>query len=88
MKKVYDTVLSSPGMNEMIKVDLRINRKTILLLNQVINRGLNNRPQGQEYGLPEIAPEEIIQDLFQLAETCLQKGELTELSAKLNELQN
>ncbi len=38
--KIYDTVLSIPGMNETVKIDLRIPRKNVLLLLKVIERGL------------------------------------------------
>ncbi len=30
--KVYETVLSIPGMNEGVKIDVKINRKAVLLL--------------------------------------------------------
>ena len=39
--KVYDTILSIPGMNETVKIDMRIFRKIVLLLNGVIKRGLS-----------------------------------------------
>ena len=35
--KVYDTILSIPGMNETVKIDMGISRKNALLLNSVIN---------------------------------------------------
>jgi hypothetical protein len=34
--KVYDTILSIPGMNEIVKIDLKITRKNVLLLNRVM----------------------------------------------------
>ena len=37
---VYDTLLASPEMNETVKIDLRVSRKTVLLLSGVIERGL------------------------------------------------
>lgn len=36
--KVLDTILSIPGMNEKVKIDLKITRKNALLLNRVIER--------------------------------------------------
>ena len=41
--KVYDTVLSIPGMNQNVKVNLQISRKNLLLLSKVIERGLNGK---------------------------------------------
>lgn len=38
--QVFDTILSIPGMNELVKIDLKISRKNVLLLNHVIERGL------------------------------------------------
>ncbi len=38
--KVYDTILSMPGMNETVKIDLKISRRNVLLLNNVLERGL------------------------------------------------
>ena len=83
--RLYETLLCSPGMNEMVKVDLRINRKTILLLSQVIFRGLHTKSEDQ-YGLPEIAGKDSVEELEQLVATCLQKGDLTELNGKLQAL--
>ena len=34
---VYETLLCSPGMNEAVKIDVKINGKTALLLNSVID---------------------------------------------------
>lgn len=39
--KVYDTILSIPGMNETVKLNVQISRKNILLLKRVIEKGLN-----------------------------------------------
>ncbi len=36
--KTYEAVLSIPGMNENIKIDLRIPRKNVLFLSKVIFR--------------------------------------------------
>jgi hypothetical protein len=37
--RIYETVLSIPGMNENIKIALTISRKNTLLLSRVIERG-------------------------------------------------
>ena len=39
--KVYDTILSIPGMNETVEIDMRISRKNVLLLNSVIEQGFD-----------------------------------------------
>ena len=86
MAQVYETLLCSPGMNEAVKVDVKINRKTVLLLNSVIERGLTAKDGDQSQGLLELIPKETIEDLKQFSEECLKKAGLTELSEKMKGL--
>jgi len=86
VSKVYDTVLSIPGMKDVVKIDLKISRKNVLLLNHVIGRGLSTtEDEGSSIFLASIAHENL-QELKLLAEECLQKAGLTELSEKLTML--
>jgi hypothetical protein len=41
--KVFETVLSIPGTNDNVKIQLRIPRKNVLLLSKVIERVLPSR---------------------------------------------
>lgn len=82
--KVYDTILSIPGMSETVKIDLRISRKNVLLLNSVIERGLNAKDDDKSSNLLKSVPQETLQELKTLASDCLQKAGLIELSEKLN----
>ena len=84
--RVYETILSIPGMNEMVKIDLRISRKNVLLLNQVIERGLSEKDDDKTAGLLGNVPKESLDELRLLADDCLQKAGLTELSEKLGAL--
>jgi hypothetical protein len=79
--KVFDTILSTPGMNEMVKIDLKISRKNVLLLNHVIERGmtLENETSGLLGGLSK----EGFSELKKVSEECLQKAGLVELNQKL-----
>ena len=81
--QVYDTILSIPGMNETVKIDLKISRKNVLLLNSVIERGLANTEDDASSGLLGIIPEDTLQELRSLADDCLKKAGLIELSEKL-----
>jgi hypothetical protein len=83
MAQVYETLLCSPGMNEAVKVDVKINRKTVLLLNSVIERGLSAKDGEQSQGLLELIPKETVEELKQFTEECLKKAGLTELSEKM-----
>lgn len=84
--KVYDTILSIPGMNEVVKIDLRISRKNVLLLNQVIERGLSAKDDDKGSVLLGNVPEESLLELKNLSDECLQKAGLIELSEKLKAL--
>ena len=39
--RIYDTVLSIPGMSDNVKIAFNIPRKNVLLLSKVIERGLS-----------------------------------------------
>ncbi len=80
--KVYETLLCSPGMNEAVKIDVKINRKTVLLLNSVIENGLN-KDAVQTSELLELVPQEDIAELKSFGEECLKKAGLSELNEKM-----
>lgn len=84
--QVLDTVLSIPGMNEGVKIDLKISRKNVLLLNHIIERGLSAKDSDKPSTLLASVPQENLQDLKLFGEECLQKAGLVELSEKLKTL--
>ena len=84
--QVLDTVLSIPGMNDVVKIDLKISRKNVLLLNHVIERGLSAKDNDKPSVLMTSVPEENLQELKFFGEECLQKAGLIELSEKLKTL--
>ncbi|MFH6958904.1 hypothetical protein ACHRV1_16010 [Flavobacterium aquidurense] len=84
--KVFDTVLSIPSMNDVVKIDLKISRKNVLLLNHVIERGLSAKDNDKPSILMTSIQEENLQELKLLGEECLQKAGLIELSEKLSVL--
>jgi hypothetical protein len=83
---VYETLLCSPGMNEVVKIDVRLNRKTVLLLNSIIEAGLNEDGDKQE--LFKLVPSEDINKLREFSDECLSKAGLKELSDKMKTLQS
>jgi hypothetical protein len=83
--RVYDTIMSIPGMAETVKLDMRLSRKNVLLLNAVIKRGLSAKGEG-DTSLPEGLPKETLQELDAFADECLVKAGLTELNGKLKAL--
>ncbi len=84
--KVYDTILSIPGMNETVKIDMKISRKNVLLLSSVIRRGLFAKDDDKSANLLESIPPETLQELEGIADDYLTKAGLTELSEKLKAL--
>lgn len=82
--KVFDTVLSIPGMNQNVKVNLQTSRKNLLLLNKVIERGLNGKEtDDKSVGILEIVPKETLEELAEIATQLLNKAGLTEMNEKL-----
>jgi hypothetical protein len=79
--KVFDTVLSIPGMSEMVKIDLKISRKNVLLLSCLIEQGL--LLEKDPANLIGNISEEGFSDLKNIARDCLEKAGLVELNQKL-----
>jgi hypothetical protein len=85
--KIYETLLSIPGMNEKIKVDLRIPRKNVLFLSKIIERGLSSKEiDDKTPGLMEIVSKETLQELILISAEILEKAGLTDMNEKLKTL--
>lgn len=83
---VYDTILSIPGMEDTVKIDLRMTRKNVLILSSVIDRGLSVKGSEKESGILANVSGEVLVELRKIADECLEKATLTELSEKLKSL--
>jgi hypothetical protein len=83
MAQVFDTVLSSPGMNEAVRIDMRISRKAVLLLHQIIQSGLSGKGQQEMLPLSGFLSSETQEELKGLGNDFLQKAGLVEMSEKL-----
>lgn len=70
-------------MNDTVTIDLKISRKNVLLLNRVIERGLTIKQDDKPSSMLEVVPQDALQELTTLADDCLKKAGLTELSEKL-----
>jgi hypothetical protein len=86
LARVYETLLCIPGMNDQVKLDLKISRKQVLLLTQVIERGLKAVAESPT-GIFTVATKEGVADLSKISNDCLEKAGLIELSQKLNTFQ-
>ena len=82
--KIYETLLSIPGMNEKIKIDLRIPRKNVLFLSKIIERGLSTSDMNDKsLGALETVSSETLQELGLISGEILEKAGLTEMNEKL-----
>jgi hypothetical protein len=82
--KVFETVLSIPGMNDEVKVNFRTSRKNLLLLSKVIEKGLYGKDsEDKSISMLEIVPKETLQELAEIASQLLTKSGLTEMNEKL-----
>ena len=84
--KVFDTVLSIPGMNDNVKIQLTIPRKNVLLLSKVIERGISFKGFNEENSIIDIASKETFDELREVANELLTKAGLMEMNEKLNAL--
>lgn len=82
--RVYETVLTVPGMNELVKVDLKMPRRNVLLLSKIIERGMGvENSDGKETNILDIVPAETIEELKEVSLDLLQKAGLSEMNEKL-----
>ena len=86
LETIYDTLLAVPGMHDTVKIDLKIPRKTVLLLTEILARGMG---QKSESGNPAIRiSKESEEELNTIIAESLEKAGLTILSSKLKNISN
>ncbi|RZK33337.1 MAG: hypothetical protein EOO61_15495 [Hymenobacter sp.] len=84
LAKFYDMLLTFPGMNEAVKIDLRLSRKSILILSRVIARGIRIQSEDKDgAGILEIVSPDSLEELSGVADELLQKAGLAETNEKL-----
>jgi hypothetical protein len=82
---VYETLLSSPGMSELIRVDLKVARKNILMLAKIIEvatmeQHLAVSPFLSAFDATSLA------ELSQMSATMLEKAGLSDMYVRMNGL--
>jgi hypothetical protein len=78
-------ILSIPGMNDNVKIQLSVPRKNVLLLSKVIECGLGKEGT-EDDNILNITPKETIEELITISSELLEKAGLTEMNQKLNML--
>lgn len=84
LETIYETLLAVPGMHDTVKIDLKIPRKTVLLLTEVITRGMEQKSESEKN--PIRISKESEEELNTIIADSLEKAGLTELSGKLLQL--
>lgn len=85
--KLYDTLLSIPGMNESIKISFQASRKNILILSRVIERGISGTGVSEKSQVFfEIVSKEVLKEISELALLMLEKSGLREMNENLEHL--
>jgi len=84
--RIFETVLSSPGMSEKCKVVLQLSRQHILLLARLLEAGL--LPQNEALGDEVLAalPKERLEELREVHVELLSKSDLSDFYARLKQL--
>ena len=80
---IFETILSSPGMNEKCKISVSLSRQNILLFCRLIEAGLLNENGGFGDEILAALPKDCLEELRLVQEEILKKGNLTEFYEKL-----
>jgi len=81
--KIFETILSSPGMAEKCKVVLQLSRQNLLLLSRLIEAGLLTKEQPYEDEIIQALPKESAEEFKAVHEEILRKAGLTEFYERL-----
>lgn len=81
--RIFETILSSPGMNEKCKINLVISRQNILLLSRLIEAGLLSDKKNFDDEIISVLSKESVEEFKIIHEEVLQKTELADFYEKL-----
>ena len=84
--KIFETVLSSPGMNEKCKIVLMLSRQNILLLSRLIESGLLTDEQAFDDEIIAALPKGSVEEFKAIHEEILKRSDLTEFYERLKSL--
>jgi hypothetical protein len=81
--KIFEAVLSSPGMGEKCKVAMMLSRQTILLLSRIVENGLDGKESEKADEILAFLPNESREDLKAIVQEMLKKGGLVDFYERL-----
>ena len=85
---IYETLLSSPGMNDLVKLDIKTSRKNVLLLAKIIERGMLVKKGESVEGLLSVSGENALAELQKISSDLLERSGLSAMNEKLQSLQS
>ena len=84
LAKLYETLLTIPGMNNQVKIDLKIPLKTALLLSKIIERGLLGKDtEDSSNQILDMLSPEMTKELMEIPKEILQRTGLIEMNEKI-----
>ena len=83
---VYETLLTSPGMNDAVKISLNIPRKNVLLLTKMLEVGMAAKDDIGQSSLFSTVNNESLEELRAISSDLLSKAGLSDLYERLNSL--
>ena len=84
--KVFEMVLSSPGMAETCKISLKMTRQNVLLLGRLIESGILSNKGNFEDEVLGVLPEALTEEFKRIHGELLSKAGLTDFYEKLKSL--
>ena len=84
--KVFETVLSSPGISEKCKIGISVSRQTIVLLALITEAGLDSRNKPMIEELTGLLPAASLEEVRLVIKELLEKGGLVEFYNRLKQL--
>jgi hypothetical protein len=83
---IYETLLATPGMNDEVKLNLKIPRKAVLFLSKAIEIGLMVKADHEAAGLLQAADDASLEKLQDITGDILVTAGLSETYEKINAL--
>lgn len=84
--RMFEAILSSPGMQQTCKLSLTLSRQTILLFCRLMEAGFERSNGPLEDDILNALPKEALEELRGFHQEILCKGELAEFYEKLKQL--
>jgi hypothetical protein len=84
--RIFETVLSSPGMSEACKIVLNPTRQTIVVLCRLLEKGMDKNGDGKGDEILSFLPAESLSELQVISDELLKKSGLADFYQRLKML--